>query len=430
MAAALLVWRREHPAATGQAIRSIAVLPLDNYSADSTQDYFAEGMTDELTSDLATISQLRVISRGSVMQFKGQNRPATPEIARILDVDAIVEGSVTRSGDRVRITAQLIDARADRHLWSQTFERQSTDVLALQAELASAIAGAINVQLTPGEQSRLSALPRVNPEAHDAYLKGRYFFNRPSDENLQKAIAQFEEAIRLSPTFAPAYSGLSDAYTWAAYYEGPDQRHRREAPRKGIGRTGRRAGQPAGGGAHLPGRVQGLVRFRLGGGRAGASATPSPSTQAMPSRTTSSARCWASSGVLTRRLPKASWPSRWTRSRRPSCATWPMTMVIAGNATPALELAQKAAELDPSSLLPGRPVDAGAAGRELRGGDREIRRGCWPSVGPQPWRRDTSGTPTPCQATAPGQWRPSRNSSEISPGGPLIQPGTGVSRPR
>ena len=154
------------------------------------------------------------------MQFKGRNRPPTPEIAKALNVDAIVEGSVTRSGDRVRITAQLIDARADKHLWGQTFERKSSDVLALQAELASAIASAINVQLTPGEQSRLSAAPSVNPEAHDAYLKGRFFFNRPSDENLQKAIAQFEEAIKLSPTFAPAYSGLSDAYTWAAYNEG------------------------------------------------------------------------------------------------------------------------------------------------------------------------------------------------------------------
>jgi serine/threonine-protein kinase len=201
-------------------IRSIAVLPLDNYSADSTQDYFAEGMTDELTSDLATISRLRVTSRGSAMQFKGRNRPPTPEIAKTLNVDAIVEGSVVRSGDRVRITAQLIDARADKHLWAKTFERNSSDVLALQADLASAIAAEINVQLTPGEQSRRAAAPSVNPEAYDAYLKGRYFFNRPSDENLQRAIVQFDEAVRLSSTFAPAYAGLSDAYLWAGYNEG------------------------------------------------------------------------------------------------------------------------------------------------------------------------------------------------------------------
>ena len=213
-------WRGRSASTVVGTVRSIAVLPLDNYSADSTQEYFAEGMTDELTSDLASISQLRVTSRGSAMQFKGKNRPPTPEIAKELNVDAIVEGSVSRSGDRVRITAQLIDARADRHLWSQTFERKSSDVLALQAELASAIASAINVQLTPGEQSRLSAAPSVNPEAHDAYLKGRFFFNRPSDENLQKAILQFDAAVKLSPTFAPAYSGLSDAYTWAAFNEG------------------------------------------------------------------------------------------------------------------------------------------------------------------------------------------------------------------
>ncbi len=201
-------------------IRSIAVLPLDNYSGDPNQDYFAEGMTDELTANLATISQLRVISRGSVMQFKGKSRPPTPDIAEKLNVDAVVEGSVSRSGDRVRITAQLIDARADKHLWAKTFERSSRDVLALQAELASAIAREVNVRLTASEQIRLTATPSVNPDAHDAYLKGRYFFNRPSDENLKKAIAQFEEAVTLSPEFAPAFSGLSDAYLWAGYNEG------------------------------------------------------------------------------------------------------------------------------------------------------------------------------------------------------------------
>jgi TolB-like protein len=201
-------------------IRSIAVLPLDNYSGDPAQDYFAEGMTDELTADLATISQLRVISRGSAMQFKGKNRPPTPEIAKTLNVDAIVEGSVYRSGNRVRITAQLIDARADRHLWARSFERDSRDVLALQDELASAIAREIHVQLTPAEQSRLTHAASVNPEAYDAYLKGRYYFNRPTDENLKKAIGLFEETIRRDPNYAPAFSGLSDAYLWAGYNEG------------------------------------------------------------------------------------------------------------------------------------------------------------------------------------------------------------------
>ncbi|MGH8162975.1 MAG: hypothetical protein ACREP1_01425, partial [Rhodanobacteraceae bacterium] len=150
--------------------RSIAVLPLDNYTGDPKEDYFAEGMTDELTTDLANISQLRVISRSSTLQFAGKQRPPTPEIAKLLNVDAVVEGSVQRQGDKVRITAQLIDARADRHLWAKSFERNSRDVLALEAELASAIAGEINVRLTPGEQVRLTSAKSVNPEAHDAYL--------------------------------------------------------------------------------------------------------------------------------------------------------------------------------------------------------------------------------------------------------------------
>jgi serine/threonine-protein kinase len=206
--------------AAPQAIRSLAVLPLDNYSGDPSQDYFAEGMTDELTSQLANISRLRVISRGSAMQFKGKDRPPTPEIAKKLDVDAVVEGSVIRSGDKVRITAQLIDARSDRHLWAKSFERSSKDVLALQDELASAIANEIHVTLTPEEASRRAKPASVNPEAYDAYLKGRYFFNRPSDQNLSKAITLFEEATQKDPNYAPAYSGLSDALAWAGYNEG------------------------------------------------------------------------------------------------------------------------------------------------------------------------------------------------------------------
>jgi TolB-like protein/class 3 adenylate cyclase len=201
------------------AIQSIAVLPLDNVSAEPAQDYFAEGMTDELTTELANINKVRVISRGSAMQFKGKQRPSTPEIARILGVDALVEGSVLRAGEKVRITAQLIDARGDRSLWARSFERNSSDVLALQDELASAIAREIRVQLSPAEQTRLSKPAVIDPQAYDAYLRGRYFFNRPSDENLQKAIAKFEEATRLSQGFAPAYSGLSDAYLWAGYNE-------------------------------------------------------------------------------------------------------------------------------------------------------------------------------------------------------------------
>ena len=195
------------PGAAKRTISSIAVLPLDNYSGDPNQEYFSDGMTDELTTDLANISALRVISRGSVMQYKGAHRPPTPEIAKALNVDAVVEGSVTRIGDKVRITAQLIDARADKHLWAENYERDARDVLAMQDEVTLAIAKEINVQLTPDEQTRLTSAPVVNPQAHDAYLKGRYFISRPSDENLKKAIAQFEEAVRLDPELCASVFG-------------------------------------------------------------------------------------------------------------------------------------------------------------------------------------------------------------------------------
>ena len=198
--------------AAKRTIRSIAVLPLDNYSGDPNQEYFSDGMTDELTTDLATISALRVISRGSVMQYKGAHRPPTPEIAKALNVDAVVEGSVVRVGDKVRITAQLIDAPADRHLWAKSYERDSRDVLALQDELASAIAKEINVELTPDEQARLANSRPVDPQAHDAYLKGRYYLSSPTEERVRKAMEQFEEAIRVDPNFALAYSGMADAY--------------------------------------------------------------------------------------------------------------------------------------------------------------------------------------------------------------------------
>jgi adenylate cyclase len=214
-------WRSTGPnpaeeSAAPRQIRSIAVLPLDNFSGDPGQEYFADGMTDELITDLARISALRVISRTSVMQYKREHRKPVAEIARELNVDAVVEGSVLRVGDRVRITAQLIDAPNDRHLWAKSFERDSRDVLALQDELASAIAREINVQLTPDERARLAGARPVNPEAHEAYLKGRYFLSEPSEERVSKALDHFREAIRKDPNFAPAYSGLADAYLWGA----------------------------------------------------------------------------------------------------------------------------------------------------------------------------------------------------------------------
>jgi adenylate cyclase len=209
------VFSESQRGAQARVIRSIAVLPLDNFSGDPSQEYFADCMTDELTTDLATISALRVISRTSVMQFKGEHRKPLPEIARELNVDAVVEGSVMRAGDRVRITAQLIDASNDKHLWAKTYERDARDVLAMQDEVALAIAHEINVELTPNEQARFAGTRTVNPEAHEAYLKGRYFLDNYSEERVKKAIAQFQQAISIDPKFVLAYTGLADAYGYS-----------------------------------------------------------------------------------------------------------------------------------------------------------------------------------------------------------------------
>ncbi|MDP9263731.1 MAG: tetratricopeptide repeat protein, partial [Acidobacteriota bacterium] len=192
-------------------IESLAVLPLENMSRDPDQEYFADGMTDELTTSLAHISALRVISRTSVMQYKGTKKPL-PEIARELNVDAVVEGSVLRSGNRVRITAQLIEATTDRHLWADTYERDLGDVLALQDEVSRSIARQIQVTLTPQEQAHLTTARPVNPEAHEAYLKGRYYASRRSAEDIQKASAYFQQAVDKDPAYAPAYAGLAFSY--------------------------------------------------------------------------------------------------------------------------------------------------------------------------------------------------------------------------
>src|SRR5229473_111075 len=198
--------------AAERVIRSIAVLPLDNYSGDPNQEYFADGMTDELITDLAKISALRVISRSSVTQYKGDHRRPPPEIAKTLNVDAVLEGSVLRIGDKVRITVQLIDAPADKHLWAESYERDSRDVLAMQDELATAIARQINIALTPGEQARLSNARTVNPQAVEALLKGRYFLGNLTSDGFQKAKEYFEQAIKIAPDFAPGYSGLAAVY--------------------------------------------------------------------------------------------------------------------------------------------------------------------------------------------------------------------------
>jgi TolB-like protein/DNA-binding winged helix-turn-helix (wHTH) protein/Tfp pilus assembly protein PilF len=207
----LSVWRfRSRPPAPSD-IRSIAVLPLDNLSGDASQNYFADGMTDELITDLAQISALRVISRTSVMVYKGARKPL-PQIARELNVDAVVEGTVLHSGDRVRITAQLIEASTDKHLWSQSYEGELRDTLALQNRVASAIADQIRINLTPREQAELRSAKAVNPEAYQSYLKGRYFWNKRTADSLKAALAYFNQAIEEDPKYAQAYSGLADTY--------------------------------------------------------------------------------------------------------------------------------------------------------------------------------------------------------------------------
>ena len=196
-------------------MRSVAVLPLANFSGSAEDEYFVQGMTESLITDLAKIGSLRVISRTSVMRYKGANKPLT-EIARELNVETIVEGSVLRSGDRIRITAQLIDAASDRHLWAQSYERDLRDVLKLQSEVAGAIAREIKIKLSPQEQASLANTPRVDPEAYQAYLKGRFHWNKRTEQGFRKGIEFFEEAIEKDPRYALAYAGLADCYALLA----------------------------------------------------------------------------------------------------------------------------------------------------------------------------------------------------------------------
>ncbi len=197
--------------APARGVTSIAVLPLENLSGDPAQEYFSDGMTEELIASLAQVRALRIISRTSVMRFKGQRR-SIAEIARELNVDAVVEGSVRRAGERVRITVQLIEAATERHLWAKSYERDLTEVLAMQGEVAAAIVAEIQVTVTPQEETLLKDVRAVVPEAYEAFLRGRYNIERRTEETLRQGLAALDEAVRLDPTLVLAHVGVADAY--------------------------------------------------------------------------------------------------------------------------------------------------------------------------------------------------------------------------
>jgi TolB-like protein/Tfp pilus assembly protein PilF len=198
------------PQGSSRQIRSLLVLPLENLSGDPEQEYFADGLTEELITKLAKIGAIRVLSRTTAMHYKGVRKPL-PEIARELQVDGIVEGTVLRSGEQVRISAQLLHAPTDTHLWADSYERDLRNVLALQSEVAQAIAREVQVKLTPQEKAQFTHVHTVDPEAYEAYLKGRYHWNMRRGVELPKAVQCFQQAITKDPAYAAAYSGLADS---------------------------------------------------------------------------------------------------------------------------------------------------------------------------------------------------------------------------
>ena len=220
VAVALLISRDTGVSTAGMPhIRSLAVLPLDNLSGDPEQEYFSDGLTEALISDLAKVRALRVISRTSVMRYKDTQKPL-PEIARELQVDAVIEGAVLQSGQRIRITVQLIEAATERHLWNDTYERDARDVLTLQSEVARAVAREVQVTVTPQEETRLAKARRIDPEAHQLYLWGRHHLGKRTKAGMTNAITYFERAIERDPTYAPAYASL--AFTYSLSSDGYD----------------------------------------------------------------------------------------------------------------------------------------------------------------------------------------------------------------
>ena len=199
-------------------IRSLAVLPLENLSGDSEQNYFAQGMTDALINEMSKVGALRVISRTSVVQYKGTNKTIT-QIAQELKVDAVLEGSVLRIGNEVRITTELVDARTDRSVWGNRYEGDLSDVLSLQSEVAQAVVREIKITLTPQEQVVLAKTQKVAPEVYDTYLRGQFFLSERTPGSLQRAVVQFEKAVTLDPNYALAYAGLADGYGLLGLYD-------------------------------------------------------------------------------------------------------------------------------------------------------------------------------------------------------------------
>ncbi len=204
-------WKERARPAGVPTIRALAVLPLENLSGKPEEEYFADGMTEALIADLGKIDALHVISRTSVMQYKRAKKPL-PQIGQELNVDGLIEGSVARFGDRVRVTARLIDAARDRQLWGGTYEEGMSDILALQSEVARSIAREIKVRLSARDEQLFTKKPQVQGEAYDAYLEGRYFWNQRTTEGFRKAIEYFQQALKKDPNYAPAYSGLADCH--------------------------------------------------------------------------------------------------------------------------------------------------------------------------------------------------------------------------
>jgi len=211
-------WSGKQETVGRREIASIAVLPLDNLMNDPRQDYFVAGMHEALITELSKIRALKVISRITSMRYRNAEK-SIPEIALELGVDAVVEGSVLRDGNTVRISAQLIDARSDRHLWADSFDRELSDILALQSDLAQAIVGEIRVAVTPEEESRFSDPRSVNPEVYELYLKGRYLCGKWTPEEMARGIRYLQQALEIDPGYAPGHAELASCYTDTAFFE-------------------------------------------------------------------------------------------------------------------------------------------------------------------------------------------------------------------